>query len=400
MTGVDGVLQQMPIVPYAMSDLEKSTGLVLGLDPGKTNRHSQPVVDPIEAVEAAILPALLRPPCLVSFSGGVDSSLMLGVAMNLARREGLAEPIPATYRVVDAKLGAETDWQDAVALELGVADRVILDFTDELDVIGPFATDVLRRHGVLFPFNAHGHLPLIREARGGSILTGAGGDELFSLPSRARAVWVLNGQARFRARDSLRIALAGLPAAARTPIIKRRFPVSYRWLTGLAQQRLRTEWAKVAAREPARWDASRRWLLRRRYVRVVGETLALIGNQEGTAVHNPYLDPTVVSAVASAGGPTGWRSRNDAITALFNSLMPTSVAQRTSKASGNEMFFSNHSKAFVSRWNGVGINPDLVDARRLRLEWTSGHPDAHTFSLIQATWLASEGSAQDGRTEE
>jgi hypothetical protein len=372
-----------------MSDLEKSTGLVLGLDRHNRNRRSHTALDPIEALESAIMPALLRPPCLVSFSGGLDSSLMLGVALNLARREGFAEPIPATYRVLGATLGDEAEWQDSVARELGVSDRIVLTFTNELDVVGPFAIDVLRRHGVLFPFNAHGHLPLIREARGGSILTGAGGDELFSLPSRARAVWVMKGRASLRRRDPLQVAFAGLPAPLRTPFIRRRFPASFQWLTASANDRFKREWAAAAARQPARWDTSRRWLLRRRYLRILQETLALLGGDEGTALHNPYLDPAVVESVARAGGPLGWRTRNDAIGAIFDSLVPASVAGRTSKASGNEMFFSEHSRAFVARWDGQGINPDMVDAARLRQEWASTNPDPHTLSLIQTTWLAS-----------
>jgi Asparagine synthase len=375
--------------PYQMTDLEKSTGLVLGLDRPKRNRRSHTILDPIEALEGAIMPALLRPPCLVSFSGGLDSSLILSVALNLARREGLPEPIPATYRVLGATSGDEAEWQDSVAQELGVADSIVLTFTNELDVVGPFAIDVLRRHGVVFPFNAHGHLPLIREARGGSILTGAGGDELFSLPSRARTVWVVRGRAPLGRRDPLRIAFAGLPASLRTPFIRRRFPVSFRWLTERANDRFKREWAAAAARQPARWDTSRRWLLRRRYLRILQETLALIGGDEGTSIHNPYLHPAVVESVAGAGGPLGWRTRNEAIAALFDSLVPTSVSGRTSKASGNEMFFSDHSKAFVARWDGQGINPDLVDAARLRQEWASSNPDPHTLSLIQTTWLAS-----------
>ena len=51
--------------------------------------------------------------------------------------------------------------------------------TDELDFVGPIAAEGLRRHGVLFPANAHMIVPLAREARGGSLLTGVGGDDTF-----------------------------------------------------------------------------------------------------------------------------------------------------------------------------------------------------------------------------
>ena len=51
---------------------------------------------PLAAMESAILPALRRPPCLVSFSGGRDSSIVLAVAASAARRQGLSLPIPVT----------------------------------------------------------------------------------------------------------------------------------------------------------------------------------------------------------------------------------------------------------------------------------------------------------------
>ena len=46
-----------------------------------------------------MLRALRRPPCLVSFSGGLDSSALLAVATAVARREGLDDPVPATLVV-------------------------------------------------------------------------------------------------------------------------------------------------------------------------------------------------------------------------------------------------------------------------------------------------------------
>lgn len=378
-----------------MTPLELSTGLVLG------QRQSEPSMatsetDPISALEGAIRPALEQPPCLVSFSGGLDSSLILATAIRMARRDGLPEPIPATYRIRDAPSAYETDWQEAVARELDVSDWEVMDFVDELDVIGPFATELLLRHGVLFPFNAHGHLPLIRAARGGSLITGAGGDELFSLPARARAAWVLRGRVRPRLRDPLRIAFAGLPSLMRAPVLRRRFAPPFPWLTRTAFDEFRRQWAAEAAREPARWDESRRWWLRRRYVHVLHQTFALLANDEHVTVHHPFCHPTVVNAVAARGGATGWGNRNEAMSEMFGTLLPRSVAARRSMAIGNEIFFSHHSRAFVQRWNGQGIDHDLVDEIGLRREWSSINPDAHTYTLLQVAWLASEGSRSTG----
>jgi asparagine synthase (glutamine-hydrolysing) len=112
-----------------------------------------PAPSPQAALEQSILPALARPPCGVSFSGGRDSSAVLALAAGLARREGLPLPIPVTNRFHHAPRADETAWQERVIEHVRPADWVKLDFTDELDVVGPFATGALRNHGLLWPCN-------------------------------------------------------------------------------------------------------------------------------------------------------------------------------------------------------------------------------------------------------
>lgn len=126
-----------------------------------------------------VRPALLRQPCVVSFSGGRDSSAVLAVAVRLARREGLALPVPVTMRFADAEDTHESDWQELVIRHLGLKEWVRLDLTDELDLLGPISTDVLLRHGLLWPPNSFAHLVILREAPGGSLLTGLDGDGVF-----------------------------------------------------------------------------------------------------------------------------------------------------------------------------------------------------------------------------
>lgn len=94
----------------------------------------------MEALEAAVLPALCRPPCLVVFSGGRDSSAVPAVA----RRSGLPDPMPATNRFRGSPATKETEWQELVVRHLGLTDWHVLDRDDELDVIGPVAEQVLR----------------------------------------------------------------------------------------------------------------------------------------------------------------------------------------------------------------------------------------------------------------
>ncbi|WP_416904082.1 asparagine synthase-related protein [Micromonospora echinospora] len=132
---------------------------------------------PLAALEEAVLPALRRPPCLVSFSGGLDSSLVLAVAVRVARRAGLPEPVPATWRFTGAPRADESDWQDRVVAALGCPSWQVLRADDDLDLTGPVARRMLLRHGLLHPANAHLHLPVVELASGGSVLTGAGGDQ-------------------------------------------------------------------------------------------------------------------------------------------------------------------------------------------------------------------------------
>jgi hypothetical protein len=211
-----------------LTPLELASGLVFG-DGGRPADLplESPPVPPRAALERAVLPALRRPPCLVSFSGGRDSSAILAVATAVARREGLALPIPATNRFPTADGTLETEWQERVIAYLGIEDWIRRDLTDELDCVGPVATRVLRRHGVLWPCNTHFHDPLFEAAAGGSVLTGIGGDEAFMSPAgaitspcsaagaaRAPGTSCASGSLSRRDRSDVESSSAGSPASA------------------------------------------------------------------------------------------------------------------------------------------------------------------------------------------
>ena len=70
---------------------------------------------------------------------------MLAVATHVARRDGLPEPVPITRVFPQVSESDENEWQEAVVRHLGLADwqRVVIE--DELDVIGPIATQHLAR---------------------------------------------------------------------------------------------------------------------------------------------------------------------------------------------------------------------------------------------------------------
>ncbi|MGH3092626.1 MAG: hypothetical protein ACRDOG_09935, partial [Gaiellaceae bacterium] len=76
-----------PAGAVGLSPLEIAAGVVFGSE----RRRSLPRTrrSPRHSLEDAVRPALLRPPCAVSFSGGRDSSLVLAVAAHVARSDGL-----------------------------------------------------------------------------------------------------------------------------------------------------------------------------------------------------------------------------------------------------------------------------------------------------------------------
>ena len=148
-----------------LSRFEIATGMIHG---AHSERSSLPDPDgstPLRALQQELLPALLRPPCMVSFSGGRDSSAVLAAAVALARREGLPPPIPVTNVFPEAPDTDEHHWQERVVRHLGLTDWVRLQHTDGLDLLGPYAQRVLQRHGLLWPFNVHFHVPLLEAAR-------------------------------------------------------------------------------------------------------------------------------------------------------------------------------------------------------------------------------------------
>ena len=164
---------------YTMEPLEIAGGWVNGYDP--VPRPSGPRESPRQVLDQLLLAHLDRSPCLVAFSGGRDSSVLLAAAVTLARREGLPLPVPITLSYPNTPDADESQWQDAVLTHLGITDRIVLTVHDEHDPLGPVATPVLRRHGLVWPPNFAPTLRLMTMARGGSLLTGEGGDEAFGL---------------------------------------------------------------------------------------------------------------------------------------------------------------------------------------------------------------------------
>lgn len=389
-----------PPAPYPLSGLELASGLVFAARAASADLpRVPPGTDPRAALERAILPALERAPCLVSFSGGRDSSAVLAVATHVARREGLPLPVPATHRFPRAEGAGESEWQERVISHLGLEDWLRRDVTDELDCVGPVATRVLRRHGLLWPCNAHFHVPLFEAAQGGSLLTGVGGDEAFMESAWRRAVAVLRGRQRPEPRDVLRVALALGPRAVRRRKLERRLPAVCSWLRPVALQAVRLQLADEAAGEPLRWARRFAWINGLHYMEVGRRSLALLAAEADVQAMHPLAEPEFLAALAAVPRSARFEDRSAAMSALFADVLPEELLSRATKAQFDGAFWAGHSRELVARWNGEGVDEELVDVERLREVWSSPEPDARSFTLLQSVWLDAERgrrSAGDG----
>jgi asparagine synthetase B (glutamine-hydrolysing) len=371
-----------------LTTLEISSGLVL--PPSRRAPALPPLAPgttPRLAFEAALRPLLDRSPCLVSFSGGRDSSAVLAVATAVARREGLPLPVPVTHRFPSAALTQETEWQEQVIAHLGLADWLRIDAAGDLDCVGPVATEVLRRHGILWPCNAYFHAPIFEAAAGGAVLTGVGGDEAFSPSSWTQAFDVLRGKARPGPRNLMQVAFAFSPPVVKRTLIRRWLPEVCPWLRPAARARIERFVAAEAASEPLRWKTRYRHLADSGYLEICLESLAELAGGHDVALAHPFHDTAFLAALAALRRGERPRTRTEAMRMLVGDLLPEPVLSRSTKARFDNVFWTEHARALVADWDGEGVDPEIVDVDRLRAEWASETPEAHTFTLLQSVWM-------------
>ena len=368
-----------------LTSLETAAGAPL---PDRTHgRTAATTLTPAAALDAAVLAAVQRAPCVVSFSGGRDSSLVLSAAVAAARREGLPLPVPLTVRVRGDADAEERGWQELVVRHLGVEEWERIELDDEFDCVGPLARDVLRRHGVLWPPNAHFHVPQLRAARGGALLTGIGGDEVFSESGWLRLHDVAARRVRPEPRDVLRLGAAAMPRAVRMmPAVRRAQQLEFDWLRPPARREVVRAFAETGATEPVRWGRRFGWLLGLRYLRLGARSLDLLAADHDVAVHQPFLDREFVGSLAALQRGRRFRGRTEALLTLFAHLLPHEVATRSSKAVFTAALWGNESRALAAAWDGEGVDPDVVDVDALIRRWrTEGRPGPHV--LLQSIWL-------------
>lgn len=370
-----------------LTPLEIATSTVAGRDP---DRPSLPPTsagaNAQAALEQAVLPAVARPPCVVTFSGGRDSSLVLAAAAAVARREGLPLPVPVTIDFVGIESAEESTWQHMVIDHLGLTDWERRPITDELDRLGPIVTGALKRNGLLWPLNCYVHEAVIDRAAGGSLMTGMFGDSLFGGGRWGRANQVLAGRARPGARDALRVGLAFAPRAVRREVARRRVQ-DMPWLRPEARGEFEHIIAEAQASIPVRWTEWIDWYARRRSMTVSNLSMQALGAAADAQVIQPLSDPGLLAAMRDAGTARGFGTRTDAMRALFTELLPDPVLARADKAVFADAFRGEASRAFARSWNGEGVDTDIVDVDALAELWNKDSIHGRTTLLLHQAWL-------------
>ncbi len=367
--------------------MEVATGAVLGdvgCAPGARGGDLR------AAVEAAVRRALRQAPCVVAFSGGRDSSIVLALALAVARREGLPLPIPITLEF-DGEGTRESDWQERVIAHLEVDEWVRVPLGEELDLLGDVATAGLRRHGLLYPANAHFIVPLASAAAGGSLLTGLAGDSVFGEWPWNDVARLLAGHRRPRPRDARRVVHWLAPGGARVLRCAASADCRRPWLHGAFGRRATLRLAQEAARTPRTWPGQVRAVCASRAWRLTEQNVSILAADHGAGAHAPFLDPAVLEALAVSGGRWGWGNRTATLKALFSDLLPDWILERTSKAEFSQPFFSANTRRFARAWDGrTGVDETAIDGEVLRATWLADRPNFQSSTLLQATWLAVE----------
>lgn len=374
---------------------ELATGLLLGNVGGQGPRTRGPGASssPRVVLELIAEAALRRGPVWVSFSGGRDSSAVLAVTAHTARRLALPPPTAVTLDIVGSGGADEAEWQELV-LEAVRVEQVRLPVHDELGLLGPVARALMQQHGLVYPPNAYMHQPMLVRAGGGTLLTGAGGDELFQSGRAGAAALVLAGLRRPDLRD-----LAVITAGLVTPALLRRraarngqLPLP--WIRAECREAVKRRWWSNEHAEHRGYAVGVLSLIDARSVAALLASSGLLSKVTGTALAHPLLTPAFVRAAAAQGGRAGYKSRDEAMRQLVGDLLPDDVLTRQSKATMDDAVWTAETREAATDARLLQVVATdaalvpLVDIAELEVTWAQPHPHYQSAALLQAAWLA------------
>ncbi|MGC7101403.1 hypothetical protein ACPZ19_42590 [Amycolatopsis lurida] len=376
--------------PHQPTWLEIAGGLVLGPSPDPPRRGGGRPRTPWQAICDLVTPAVLAPPCYVSFTGGRDSSGLLAAATHVAREHGAPPPVAVTMRFPAVKSADEADWQELVIGHLGVRDweKVTVDAeAGEMDLLGERSLGMLSRHGILWPFNVVLYSRVFDAVPdGGTVITGFGGDGLFERWSWAGLADVARGTRKPAGADLRPLGRLLTGRSTAKPATSGGI-WSPHWLRPDARAEFTRVHSADQASAPRSWANWVRWFGRRRWVDVARWSLDRIADGRIGVLH-PYFEPELHDALVRDGGVRGYGSRTAIMEAVFGDVLPERTVRRSTKAQTfAKIAWSVHSKRFLRDWDGSGLDDRVVDPAVLREEWAKPAPDGRSAMLLLALWL-------------
>jgi hypothetical protein len=259
---------------------------------------------------------------------------------------------------------------------------------DEMDIVGPGCAPSLLARGPLWPPLLHTWPPIFEVARGGAMLTGEGGDELFD-PIRCTAVrWLAAHPSQVGEPGVARSALRSVAPQG----VRRRYarsvmrPVVPAWLRRDAAVEYLEELARWSAEEPYGWLASTVRSIRDRSHQVGQHNLGVLAAEHDLRLVHPLVDPVFVRACGELAGRFGFPGRTAAMRALFRVDLPDAVLARRDKVYTNAVVLAESTTAFARSWSGDGLDPSLVDAEVLRACLLRDDVPAASLLAVQTAW--------------
>lgn len=357
---------------------------------------------PAESLRSVVGLLLDDGPCFVAFSGGCDSSLILGVATEVCRATGHADPIPVTYRFSHAPATDESDYQELVVRHLRLHDWLVIDLHLDGDLLGGPATTALRRHGPVWPPAAFAQVAALEQLDEGLFLTGEGGDELLGwrriTPIARAAQRARRGHAP--SRPLSRVALQSLaPWPMRETLLGRRLDRNYgaAWLSTDVRRDLLRKIARLDASEPLRARPYSEYALNLPARQIGHHNLRAVHARFGLRWQAPLYDLTFLGSLAGLRWHD-YQGRTEFLRRHFHDLLPVEIIERRTKAVFNGAYMGRSTRAFAQRWNGEGV-PEGVDAEWLKDHWSNATDiDVGTTTLLHRAWLATEGAVRSEPT--
>jgi len=385
---------EAPIAPVGLSALDLACGMPLGQVAGapppalRRDRTLEQVVDEMHCR------LLAHGPLYVAFTGGRGSTASLALSVNHARRHGHELPIPVTVRYPGIFTDAELRHQERIIAHLRLDRWERVSVAEDLDLVGPLAARVLSRTGAVWPAHAYTLVPLMERAREGLLTIPTGSSDFFGFWRWAPLASVLAGRRRPTARDLMLLLASLLPAGWRTRLALRRgYPPPMPWLRPDAERHARKLLAARQAMVPLRFDQAVLTQSTHRCFAVGAQTVQRLAEMTGARVLEHLYEREWLGGFAAAGGWRGFGTSRELFARLAGHLLPPGALAPPTRADLTPVLFGAYSRGFAESWSGGGLDPELIDAERLRAVWLSERPDARSACLLQYAWL-SERSAQ------